>query len=337
MKKKLVKFLVCLCLAAITMGGCGDDRETSSGREENDILGLESAATETGTADSGIIAEPEAEADPETEAELPLEYVEPAATDFEYNYDAVLGGVVITKYNGEAEAIRIPAEIDGEPVKGVGCKDNSSITHIELPDGITSIGEQAFAYCSYLTEITIPDSVTSIGDGAFFRCSRLTEITIPDNVTSIGAAAFAECRSLTEITIPDSVTSIGKRAFAECSSLMEITIPDNVTSFGGAVFAGCSSLTEITIPDSVTSLESIMITGIVTGAFQGCSSLTEITIPDSVTSIGGNAFKDCSSLRNITIPDNAKIEANAFEGCNGLTVTYQGQEYNYANDPNHWW
>lgn len=49
MKKKPVKFLVCLCLAAITMGGCGDDRETSSGREENDISGVVATTTETGT------------------------------------------------------------------------------------------------------------------------------------------------------------------------------------------------------------------------------------------------------------------------------------------------
>ena len=43
----------------------------------------------------------------------------PAAEDFEYTYDTVLGGVKITKYNGDAKAICIPAEIDCYPVKQV--------------------------------------------------------------------------------------------------------------------------------------------------------------------------------------------------------------------------
>ena len=46
-----------------------------------------------------------------------------------------------------------------------------------IPEGVTSIGNGAFAYYSSLTSITIPNSVTSIGDGAFTHCSGLKEIT----------------------------------------------------------------------------------------------------------------------------------------------------------------
>lgn len=58
----------------------------------------------------------------------------------------------------------------------------------------------AFAYCSSLTSINIPDSVTSIGANAFSGCRSLTSINIPDGVTSIGEGAFSGCSALTDIT-----------------------------------------------------------------------------------------------------------------------------------------
>ena len=81
----------------------------------------------------------------------------------------------------------------------------------------------AFGGCASLTSIEIPDSVTSIGYEAFSNCYSLTSIEIPDSVTSIGGYAFYGCSSLTSIEIPDSVTSIGVYAFYNCSSLTSIT------------------------------------------------------------------------------------------------------------------
>ena len=63
----------------------------------------------------------------------------------------------------------------------------------------------------------IPNSVSSIGDNAFSGCSGLTSITIPNSVTSIGFRAFADCYSM--ITLPNNVTYIGTDAFYQCTSL----------------------------------------------------------------------------------------------------------------------
>ena len=178
-------------------------------------------------------------------------------------------------------------------------KDGQGV--LVFDDAVTTIGVEAFAYCSSLTSVTIPDSVTMIGDYAFDHCSSLTSVTIPDSVTTIGYEAFSHCSGLTSVTIPDSVTTIGGGAFYYCSSLTSVTIPDSVTKIGNYAFENCSSLTSVTIPDSVTMIGA--------EAFSCCDSLTSVfckaATPPSVTlNFYGYwvAFNDNASGRKIYVP-----------------------------------
>ena len=284
--------------------------------------------------------------------------------DFEYG---VLGDgtVEITNYNGSAEKVDIPAEIDGKSV--------------------TRIGDSAFKYCTSLTSVTIPDSVTSIGSYAFYFCTNLRSVTIPDNVTEIYERAFYHCTSLKSVTIPASVKYIGPEAFGygiyddehtivdgfsinytkntyghyyatkygfsseTCLVTEELdngtlaikgyagvdkifTVPSEingkkVTEIGDSVFKDCLILTSVTIPNSVTSVGD--------RAFWGCANLTSITIPGSVMSIGFIAFSDCSSLKSVTIPDSVtSIGDSAFGDCTSLTaidVTIGNKNYTSVN------
>ena len=208
------------------------------------------------------------------------------------------------------------------------------ITSVNIADGVTSIGGDAFFNFSSLESVTIPNSVTSIGASSFYDCSALKSVTIPNSVTSIGGSAFYCCSSLTSVTIPDSVTSIGGAAFAGCKKLESVTIPNSVTSIGGAAFYECSSLTSVTIPDSVTSigdntfykcskLKSVTIgknvTSIGRSAFLSCSELKSVNIGENVTSIGESAFYKCSALESVTIPDGVEsIGAKSFYKCSAL-------------------
>ena len=147
------------------------------------------------------------------------------------------------------------------------------IKNVIIHEGVTSIGDWAFAGCSSVESITLPDSVTNIGEYAFWGCESLQSITIPDGVVSIGEAAFWQCTSLQSVSLPDSVINIEGIAFCECTSLQSIIIPDGVVSIGYNAFLGCTSLTSVTIPDSVIRIGEIVFeqcnSALVINAFRG--------------------------------------------------------------------
>ena len=89
---------------------------------------------------------------------------------------------------------------------------NSQITQVVIEDGVTSIGNEVFAYCTKLTSVTISNSVTSIGDYAFYNCINLKSVIIPSSVTSIGGYAF-HSSGLTSVIIGSGITSIGSNTF----------------------------------------------------------------------------------------------------------------------------
>ena len=70
---------------------------------------------------------------------------------------------------------------------------------ILLPNGVTSIEDDAFSGCTSLTTINIPSSITTIWDDAFSGCTGLTSINIPSSVISIGSLAFSGCYRLSSV------------------------------------------------------------------------------------------------------------------------------------------
>lgn len=150
--------------------------------------------------------------------------------------------------------IEIPDDVDTSKIK---LKTSTNlINNSKLYDTLFIVNEctelkpdlsksTVFPDCCYVGDYVIPEGVTSIGNNAFDRCTSLTSVVIPSSVTSIGNYAFYGCSSLTNVVIPEGVTSIRLAAFYECTSLTSVVIPDSVTSIDNYAFYGCSRLATI--------------------------------------------------------------------------------------------
>ncbi len=234
------------------------------------------------------------------------------------------------------------------------------ITTVELPSGLTRIGDNAFYNCVSLRKITIPEGVTAIGAYAFMYCPLKENLVLPESLTSIGEHAF-DAADIWYVTVPAAVSSIGDGAFSDCINLREIkTDADNpyFTAVDGVLFnkdktelitypaglqqssysvpdgvrtirpyaCGCAPFTTLTFADTVAEIGE--------WAFFGCNSLKKVTFGNGVTTIGINAFRSCASLETVFISRSvASIHTGAFPACGRLTAfTVDAYNPNFASD-----
>ena len=186
-----------------------------------------------------------------------------------------------------------------------------------IPEGVTTIGREAFRNANGIKKIQFPSSLVSIESYAFRECNNLTEVVIPDGVTIIKSAAFANCASLKKVVVPSSVVGLGTDAFADCAALEEVDVACDI---GVRMFMDCVKLTNLTLGNTVTTIGEY--------AFNGCDSLERVVLPSSLTNvgevpaIGREAFRDCKKLESVIFAENYNpitIGEWAFNGCINLS------------------
>ncbi|MBR5095632.1 MAG: leucine-rich repeat domain-containing protein [Treponema sp.] len=174
--------------------------------------------------------------------------------------------------------------LDSLPLRALD--QTPKLQSISLPEGLASIGHNAFTGCENLESLYLPASFSSFDehafdmgansklssinvadanpayssvDGVLFSKDKKTLVkcpqgksgayTVPEGVTAIGSDAFFECKKLTGIVLPEGLQEIGQYAF-RYTNIASMTIPSSVITIYDGVFSGNSSLTSLTFSDT---------------------------------------------------------------------------------------
>lgn len=219
----------------------------------------------------------------------------------------------------------------------------SSLAAIELPEGITTISQHAFAY-SGVEEITIPSTVTTLGtyvssnqnspimsNGLFYskevsgpNVSALRKITLLANPENIGDGVFAYSDKLTEVILSDELTTIGIGMFYQCDALEtiktisktgeikgengKVTLPSKLENIKNLSFSS-SGVKDITIPASVKTIGADSTSGtyylspFYCKAGEPVSKLEKVTMLAIPEKTIKNLFYDCKVLKEVVLND----------------------------------
>ena len=227
-----------------------------------------------------------------------------------YMFLNVNGVNTLMGYWGDETNIVLPDSYNGESyaIAADAFKNNTAITRITIPSGVTRIGDRAFEGCENLktvinySDLELTKGETNNGYVAFYAteinvCEQVGEFVFEKNTKTL----LAYLGDDTEVVLPDNYYGgnyvIGKEAFLG-KNISSITIPTSVTGIKESAFKNCSSLASITIPNSVTNIGN--------SAFEGCSVLnTVINLSNLNFSKGSDTYGKiaCNAKRLINAPD----------------------------------
>ncbi len=217
--------------------------------------------------------------------------------------------------------------------------DKSSITAVEFPNTLETIGDNAFVDTS-LQSVTIPAATTSIGASAFEGITTLRSVVLEGNNVSLGEKVFLNCTNLTSMTTNGINTSdiSGLLKLNTFDQYINGVVNENWASKGsnhwirtnypcdirdGVLYQDASGYNStlgymlvqypiarasesFVIPSDVVSIDR--------KAFRG-SKISAIEF-GNVKLIGNYAFENCMGLTSIHIPNSvSKIYGGAFMGC----------------------
>lgn len=226
----------------------------------------------------------------------------------------------------QGDVFRIIVE---EGVTGIGDRAFAGFhnaKYVTLPSTLETIGEESFCYCTAMSSLELPEGLKEIGKKAFAH-SGLSEVTVPGSVKSLGEGAFS-WSGIKNATLPEGIRSIPKDCFNMCTKLESVNIPSTVETIGESAFYYCLNLQSVELPEGLTSIEerAFSFSGMTEIRFPAAlksigpsafaaSRLKAVVIPETVEEIGNGAFQS-SQLIEVSLPNNmTKIPTELFRGC----------------------
>ena len=170
------------------------------------------------------------------------------------------------------------------------------VTHLVIPEGVTSIGDYAFISSDSIVTVTLPSTLVHVGTDAFAGCGNLYRVFITD------LAAWCEIDFSSAKANP---LHYAHHLFLGGVDMDQLTVPDDVKHIGNYAFFGANALRTVTLGAAVTSIGR--------SAFEGCFDIRSVSFQDSVRFIGADAFKSSPLLTNVDISDPAAWPLISFE------------------------
>lgn len=277
------------------------------------------------------------------------------SSDWEYKVDDTKKTVLLKKYIGTKECIRIPASmninVDGVTgtyqVKFAGeytpttksgvfaSNKKCKIKAVFFADGIEIESMKNMFYgCESLEAVlSIPSSVKDL-TAAFKDCPELMYVAkLPADIEEL-ANTFENCRKLsTAPAIPASVKSLYS-AFKNCESLTSAPVlPPGLENLDWT-FSGCTGISEApALPASVTGMtntfEATSLLSVpedipagvkkLTMTFYGCNALETVPEMPSTVEIMEYTFKNCKNISYAAkLPRTVVSQVDVFAGCDKL-------------------
>ncbi len=200
----------------------------------------------------------------------------------------------------------------------------NQVPTFSIPDGVTSIGEKAFANNASLKQIDF-NQVQEIGKYAFSGCGFQT-MELPNRSIDLKEGTFSNCYALWKIFIPSSAT-LPKNFARNCASLTQVTMTGTTVTLKDCAFKGCKKLENFGFNTSMTfdgdsifaecgfkeivwspgkpTMEDLTLG---TAMFAGCENLRKLDLSgiiieaDNTFSIHPMATSDCPALKEVILP-----------------------------------
>lgn len=119
-----------------------------------------------------------------------------------------------------------------------------------VPEGVTEIGENAFAKCSFVRNIRIPASVKKVNSHAFNTGSAIEEIIFSGGFCSFERLSFYGCQDLMALVLPERLSLGVYNPLLYCDHLERIVLPDSMAwdlENRKTLFKECADLWDIQI------------------------------------------------------------------------------------------